>query len=124
MKITETLRGALRRIAGVSSPSLAGQAEKKRRTSALPSIFNSYGSLNEAMPKATPYNLRRFSETPVARRAINCLKDRIAGMRWRIQPRRGYPIEAIPDGAQRAPIPPDILDAPQPNYSFHWLPEP
>ena len=123
MKITETLRGALRRIAGVSSPSLTGQAEKKRRTSALPSIFNSYGSLNEAMPKATPYNLRRFSETPVARRAINSIKDRIAGMRWRVQPRRGYALEAIPDGALRVRILTDNFDAPNPNDSFRSLAE-
>ena len=90
MKITETLRGAWRRVAGVSSgDSLAGTLRKKRRTSALPSIFNSYGPLSDAMPKPTPYNLRRFSETPIARRAINCIKDRIAGMRWRVQPRQG-----------------------------------
>src|SRR5258708_34280243 len=123
MKITETLRGALRRIAGVSSPSLAGQAEKKRRTSALPSIFNSYGSVNEAMPKATPYNLRRFSETPVARRAINCIKDRIAGMRWRIQPRRGYPLGAIPGGAERVRVLTDHFGAPNPHDSFRSLTE-
>ena len=33
------------------------EIEKKRRTSALPSIFNSYGPRAEAMPKPTPYNL-------------------------------------------------------------------
>src|SRR6267142_6328410 len=106
MKITETLRGALRRMAGVSLSTLgkgmfaAGSSDrslaKRRRTSALPSIFNSYGPLTDAMPKPTPYNLRRFSETPIARRAINCIKDPIAGMRWRVQPRQGYALEAIP----------------------------
>ncbi|MBZ5678660.1 MAG: phage portal protein [Acidobacteriia bacterium] len=124
MKITETVRGAWRRIAGVSSTSsLTGGAEKKRRTSGLPSIFNSYGPLTEAMPKPTPYNLRRFSETPIARRAINCIKDRIAGMRWRIQPRHGYALDAIPEGALRVRTLTDNFDAPNPDDSFRSFAE-
>src|SRR5208282_70052 len=83
MNIRETLRGALRRIAGMSSAASLGNAEKKRRTLPLPSIFNSYGPPGDIMPKPTAYNLRRFSEIPVPRRAINTIKDRIAGMRWR-----------------------------------------
>ena len=51
MKIAETLRGALRRMAGVSAGAPTDQQlAKRRRTSALPSIFNSYGPLNDAMP--------------------------------------------------------------------------
>src|SRR5579863_7186617 len=123
MKITEVVRGALRRMAGVSAGSSSMQIEKRRRTSALPSIFNSYGSLNEAMPKPTPYNLRRFSETPIARRAINCIKDRIAGMRWRIQPRQGYALEAIPNGAERVRLLTDNFQAPNPDDSFRSLAE-
>jgi hypothetical protein len=121
MKITETVRGAWRRIAGVSSSAVT--VEKRRRTTPLPSIFNSYGPLNDAMPKPTPYNLRRFSETPIARRAINCIKDRVAGMRWRIQPRQGYALEAIPDGAVRLRILTDNFDAPNPDDSFRSLAE-
>jgi hypothetical protein len=97
--------------------------EKRRRTSALPSIFNSYGPLNDAMPKPTPYNLRRFSEIPIARRAINCIKDRIAGMRWRVQPRQGYSLEAIPDGAERVRLLTDNFQAPNPDDSFRSLAE-
>jgi len=136
MKITETLRGAMRRMAGVSFDSLraglfagspAGISDerlaKRRRTSALPSIFNAYGPLNDAMPKPSPYNLRRFSETPIARRAINCIKDRIAGMRWRVQPRQGYALEALPDGAERVRILTDNFDAPNPDDSFRSLAE-
>jgi hypothetical protein len=76
MKITETLRGAMRRIAGVSLAS--DTATTKRKTAGLPSILNTYGPRADAFPKATPMNLRRFSETPVARKAINTIKDRIA----------------------------------------------
>jgi hypothetical protein len=75
------------------------------------------------MPKPTPYNLRRFSETPIARRAINCIKDRIAGMRWRIQPRQGYALDAIPDGAQRVRLLTDNFDAPNPDDSFRSFAE-
>ncbi len=124
MKITEVVRGAWRRMAGVSAgiPS-DDRLAKRRRTSALPSIFNSYGPLSDAMPKPTPYNLRRFSETPIARRAINCIKDRIAGMRWRVQPRQGYSLEAIPDGAQRVRTLINNFDAPNPDDSFRSLAE-
>ena len=123
MKITEAVRGAWRRVAGVSSGSSSTQIEKRRRTSTLPSIFNSYGPMNDAMPKPTPYNLRRFSEIPIARRAINCIKDRIAGMRWRVQPRQGYSLEAIPDGAERVRLLTDNFDAPNPDDSFRTFAE-
>jgi HK97 family phage portal protein len=123
MNITEAVRGAWRRVAGVSAGNSSMQIEKRRRTSALPSIFNSYGPLNDAMPKPTPYNLRRFSEIPIARRAINCIKDRIAGMRWRVQPRQGYSQEAIPNGAERVRLLTDNFQAPNPDDSFRSLAE-
>ncbi len=124
MKITEAVRGALRRMAGVSANAPTDvQLAKRRRTSALPSIFDSYGPLNDAMPKATPYNLRRFSETPIARRAINCIKDRIAGMRWTVQPRAGYSLESIPDGAVRIRMLTDNFNAPNPDDSFRSFAE-
>jgi Phage portal protein len=141
MKITDGLRGAWRWMAGVSAgadgrgshfsqnrrevghPTSDEQLTKRRRTSALPSIFNSYGPLSDAMPKPTPYNLRRFSETPIARRAINCIKDRIAGMRWRVQPRQGYSIEAIPNGAERIRILTSNFEMPNPDDSFRSLAE-
>src|SRR5579859_7205423 len=37
------------------------------------------------VPKPTAVNLRRFAEMPVARRAINVIKDRVACMDWRIE---------------------------------------
>ena len=123
MKIAEAVRGAWRRVAGVSSAASPQGMEKKRRTAGLPSIFNSYGPLTEAMPKPTPYNLRRFSETPIARRAINCIKDRIAGMRWRVQPRQGFALEAIPGGAERVRILTSNFEAPNPDDSFRSLAE-
>jgi len=99
------------------------KAEKKRRTLPLPSIFNSYGPPGDIMPKPTAYNLRRFSEIPVPRRAINCIKDRIAGMRWRIQARQGLSLDTIPDGAERAQILTDNFHAPNPDDSFRSFSE-
>jgi HK97 family phage portal protein len=125
MNIKETLRGAMRRIAGVSAAGSSSlvKAEKKRRTLPLPSIFNAYGPPGDIMPKPTAYNLRRFSEIPVPRRAINCIKDRIAGMRWRIQPRQGIALEAIPDGAERAQILTENFNSPNPDDSFRSFSE-
>lgn len=121
MNIADKLRGAMRRIAGVS---LGGeQLEKRRRTLALPSILNTYGPRADVMPKSTAANLRRFSEIPVARRAINTIKDRIAGMRWRVQPKRGRSLELIPNGAIRVQVLTDNLDSPNPDDSFRSMAE-
>jgi hypothetical protein len=127
MNITEVVRGAWRRVAGVSAAASGASMDvmlaKRRRTSALPSIFDSYGPFNDAMPKPTPYNLRRFAETPIARRAINCIKDRIAGMRWTVQARPGYSIGSLPFGAERVRILTDNFHAPNPDDSFRSFAE-
>jgi len=113
MTMRNALRGALRRIAGPSftklpwplwrpptAPALtAAGADSARRTVPLPTIFTPGApTLARAgvMPKPTPVNLRRFAETPIARKAINTIKDRIAGMAWRIQPRKGRSPEESP----------------------------
>src|SRR5579864_5559048 len=102
MKIKEKVSGAWRRVRGsVSADKSRATGAEKRRTVALPSILNTYSPRVEALPKATPANLRRFAETPVARKAINTIKDRIAGMKWRVQARRGRLLAELPDGATR-----------------------
>jgi len=119
MNITEKVRGAMRRIAGVSLA--GGKAEGKRRTIALPSILTAYGPRADSMPKPTPINLRRFSETPVARRAINAIKDRIAGMRWRVQAKPGRTPDDPAGAAGRIQILTGNLEAPNPDDSFRSL---
>jgi HK97 family phage portal protein len=59
----------------------------------------------------------------VARKAINTIKDRIAGMRWRIQPRPGRGPVAAPDSDLRIQILTDNFDAPNPDDSFRSLSE-
>jgi HK97 family phage portal protein len=61
----------------------------ERETLALPSILNPVQFPGRHLPKPTPVNLRRFAETPVVRRAINVIKDRIAAMDWQVRVRRG-----------------------------------
>ena len=73
-----------------SEKRIEAAGETARRTVPLPSILTS-GAPTQlragVMPKPSPANLRRFAETPIARRAINIVKDRVAGMQWRIEPR-------------------------------------
>ena len=124
MSMSERVRGAMRRLGGrVSVDGQQARKEDKRRTQALPSILNSYGARADAMPKATPQNLRRFAETPVARKAINTIKDRIAGMNWRVQPRRSRALEELPQGAERIRILTEMFEQPNPDDSFRSMAE-
>src|SRR5271170_7810919 len=69
----------------------------KRKTLALPSILTPYRTPSNALPKPTPVNLRRFAETPLVRRAINVLKDRIASLDWQVRLKRGFTVSDVPD---------------------------
>ncbi len=105
--------------------SLAGGAARllshggDRKTLVLPAVYRS--SARQAMPKSTPAALRRFSEFPVARKAINTIKDRIAGMRWRVQRVGASPAEN--DGDQRVRILLANLNAPNADDSFRSFTE-
>jgi len=138
MNIREIVRGAMRRMGAVSLRELWSETAfgsngvNRRRTEGAGSNLAPFfpgSSFTQAgastpyglMPKPTAANLRRFAETPVARRAINVVKDRIAGMRWRIQARRGRSLDAIPNGALRAQILTENFEAPNPDDSFRSL---
>ena len=102
----------------------AAMKEPRRKTEALPaSLRQAPHVMREAMPKPTPANLRRFAETPVARKAINTIKDRVAGMKWRVQPKNGRRLAEIADGEARIRILSDNLDAPNHDDSFRSLAE-
>ncbi len=93
MDIKMKMRDAWQRLAGVEAA--AGDATQgERKTAMLPSILSPYNPAGRAgqsaLPKPTPANLRKFAETPVVRRAINVVKDRIASMDWQMRVRRGY----------------------------------
>jgi hypothetical protein len=144
MNIRERVRGAMRRVGDVSlrewlSTNLFAGRDGRRTAGAgsnlaplsspsfsqagIPGAGSRAGAPapHSLVPKPTPANLRRFAETPVARRAINVIKDRIVGMRWRIQPRRGRALEQIPDGARRVQVLTENFEAPNPDDSFRSL---
>jgi hypothetical protein len=73
-----------------------GAAVLPRQTQMLPAVLNPYQAGQLHLPKPTPDNLRRFAETPVVRRAINLIKDRVAAMQWQVRVRAHC---AIPDDA-------------------------
>jgi len=83
-------RGREARTAEMESAELAAAAEAERKTLALPAILSPVQFPGRHLPKPTPVNLRRFAETPVVRRAINVIKDRIAAMDWQVRVRRGF----------------------------------
>jgi hypothetical protein len=57
-----------------------------RRSWQYPYLPESLHRLNQPVLKNTPYNLRRFSETPVPRRAINLIKNAVLSLDWQITP--------------------------------------
>jgi phage portal protein BeeE len=74
-----------------------------------------------AVPKATVANLRRFAETPVARRAINFIKDRIASMEWRLEVKPGVAVSGAV--AERMSALRAAFDVPNASDSFRTLME-
>lgn len=85
--------------------------------------FRGAGSAG-AVPKPTAANLRRMAEIPAARRAINCIKDRIACMDWRIEVSPGAGAEGARERAERAVRLTAALRAPNATDSFRTLIEP
>jgi phage portal protein BeeE len=123
--MTKDLRGAMRRffIAQIHAASDALR-RRKRKTQSLPAALSHRGSaIDHILPKPTPANLRRFAETPVARKAINTIKDRVACMKWRVQPKNGRALADLPSGAERAQVLTDNLDTPNHDDSFRSLAE-
>ena len=93
----------------------------KRKTLALPSILTPYRTPSNALPKPTPVNLRRFAETPLVRRAINVLKDRIASLDWQIRLKRGFSVAQVAEVPQRMQVLRRALEEPNPGDSFRTL---
>lgn len=130
MSVQERWRRMLQRVMG-SSAETERAAEPppadsvRRKTAVLPSILQPNGGGmrpgQHALPKPTPANLRRFAETPVVRRAINVVKDRIASMDWQVRVRRGYNASDVPDLTARLNALRRCLEEPNPADSFRVL---
>ena len=101
----------------------AAEAEAMRRTLALPSIVSPLHFPGRHLPKPTPVNLRRFAETPLVRRAINVIKDRIAAMDWQVRIRRGVDAEDVAFADHKLRALRRTLEEPNPADSFRTLME-
>ena len=98
-------------------------AEAERKTLALPAILSPIQFPGRHLPKPTPMNLRRFAETPVVRRAINVIKDRIAAMDWQVRVRRGVRMEDVAFAARKLRALRQMLEEPNTSDSFRTLME-
>jgi len=125
MAIEATLKNIWQRVIGAEIKAAEGDAHQgERRTAMLPAILSPYnGTRNaqNALPKPTPANLRRFAETPVVRRAINVVKDKVASMDWQVRVRRGHEIGEIVDGEQKLRVLRRCLEEPNVADSFRVL---
>jgi HK97 family phage portal protein len=102
---------------------LEAEAEAARKTLALPAILSPVQFPGKHLPKPTPMNLRRFAETPVVRRAINVIKDRIAAMDWQVRVRRGVSPEDVAFAGRKLRALRRMLEEPNPADSFRTLME-
>ena len=123
MKVAEQLREIWRQATGGERKNglQAGAAQPERKTLALPSILSPVAFPARLLPKPTPMNLRRFAETPVVRRAINVIKDRIAAMDWQVRVRRGAAPDELIDAKARLSALRRTLDEPNASDSFRTL---
>jgi HK97 family phage portal protein len=120
---TLTVKSSVQRFWKRREPEIAATEAQvaKRKTLALPSILSPYRTPSNALPKPTPVNLRRFAETPLVRRAINLLKDRIASMDWQIRVKRGFSSVDVVDVQERAAALRRALEEPNASDSFRTL---
>jgi len=123
MGVREVVKDVWQRLAGVDAAE--GDATRgDRKTRMLPSILTPYQGARagqEALPKPTPANLRRFAETPVVRRAINVVKDKVASMDWQVRVRRGYKASEIENVQERLQILRRCMEEPNASDSFRVL---
>jgi HK97 family phage portal protein len=125
VKVAEQLREIWRQTMGIGRSanvsSGAADAEAERKTQALPSILSPVQFPGRNLPKATPASLRRFAETPVVRRAINVIKDRIASMDWQVRVRRGVQAGEVLSASEKLRALRRMLEEPNSTDSFRSL---
>jgi HK97 family phage portal protein len=124
VKVGEQLREIWRQATGSGASAVeahATDAEAKRRTLALPAIVSPVHFPGRHLPKPTPMNLRRFAETPIVRRAINVIKDRIAAMDWQIRVRRGVSGDEVAFANRKLRALRRTLEEPNVSDSFRTL---
>src|ERR1700733_6620814 len=124
MGVRTMVKDVWQRLADVEAA--AGDATMgERKTAMLPAILSPYNPAGRggqnALPKPTAANLRKFAETPVVRRAINVVKDKIASMDWQVRVRRGYSDGMVKDADARMKVLRRCLEEPNISDSFRVL---
>ena len=94
MSMLETVRKLWGGPARVEADTV-DDVQAHRKSMGLPALLQPYGGMGRPLPKVTPMSLRRFAETPVARRAINVIKDRIASLDWQVRLKRTVQPETV-----------------------------
>ena len=119
----ERVRSAWQALRGVQAASVDLGRNAGHKAVALPSVLSPYqpNRIQNQPPKPTAANLRRFAEMPVARRAINLVKDQIASMDWQIRIRRGYDPAGVPEADARMNALRIALEEPNASDSFRTL---
>jgi hypothetical protein len=92
--------------------------EPKRDTVNFPTL-QQLGRGNRVLYKPTPRNLRYFSRTPMARRAINAIKSPIAMLEWEIAPLPG--IDLNPELERQIKVATTCFASPNTDDSFRTL---
>lgn len=93
-----------------------------RKSWAWPYLPASVQRLSMPVAKSTPYNLRRFSRTPVARRAINLIKNSIIQQPWEIRPLDGVNVDDEDEQQERIKIATSVFRHPNNSDSHQtWI---
>ena len=121
--VTAGRLGRSRRPEGAQARTSSSRRRRSAETLALPAILSPMQFPGKHLPKPTPANLRRFAETPVVRRAINVIKDRIAAMDWQMRVRRGVRSDEVAFAPRKLRALRRTLEEPNPTDSFRTLME-
>src|SRR3984885_5206958 len=124
MSVRTMVKDIWQRLAGVEA-AVGDATMGERKTAMLPSILSPYNQAGRAgqnaLPKPTAVNLRKFAETPLVRRAINVVKDKIASMDWQVRVRRGHSEGMVEDADARMKALRQCLEEPNASDSFRVL---
>lgn len=94
-----------------------------RRSWVYPYLPETLHRLKQPIIKNTPYNIRRFSRTPVPRRAINLIKSAITSLDWDIVPKEGTENDITDDQKVRAKRAKECFSHPNNTESFFQFQE-
>jgi len=124
MGVRTMVKDVWQRLAGVEAAG-GDTGMGERKTAMLPTVLRPNRQAGRpgqnALPKPTAANLRKFAETPVVRRAINVVKDKIASMDWQVKVRRGYSGVTVEDAEARMKVLRQCLEEPNASDSFRVL---